>query len=88
MQNLSKNNLDEVTEFDGSDSENKLQRWKVNLLRLEKILNLRNFVILAVILFFTWVVIIPETMYILNVYDIHYFGYYNERAPRLASTTN
>lgn len=44
--------------------------------------------ILTVILFFSWVVIIPETMYILNAWDYYYFGYFNEMGPQLASTTN
>lgn len=85
MQNLSKNKLDEVTESDGSET--KLSSWKVKLLKFEQLLRMRNFMILAAIIYFTWVVIIPETKYILNLYDMHYFGYYNERLPRLAKTT-
>jgi len=88
MQKMSKDKIDEVIEVDGPDSEYKLPKWKVYLMKLEKLLKLRNFMMLAVIFYFAYVVIIPEALYIINVYDIHYFGYWNERAPRLASTTN
>ena len=85
MQNLSKNKLEDLTESDGSEL--KLSSWKVNLLKFEQVLRMRNFMILVAIIYFTYVVIIPEAKYILNVYDMHYFGYYNERLPRLAKTT-
>ena len=86
MKNLSKNKLDDVNEIDGTDL--KLSRWKVNLMKLEQVLKMRNFMILAVIIYFFNVVVIPEAKYMINVYDMHYLGYFNERQPRLAKTTN
>ena len=84
---MSKQKLDDVTEVTGPDTVDKLGRWKLYLLKFERLLKMRNFMILAVIFYFMNVVIIPETLYVINAYDMHYFGYFNERLPRLAHTT-
>ena len=82
---MSKHNIDDVEEM---EFDSKLTGWKVRLIKFEKLLKMRNLMILAVTFYFLYVVIIPELLYIATVQDIYYFGYFNERAPRLASTTN
>lgn len=93
MQKLSKHDFDGIEEVPsdfGPENQEliKLDKWKTAILKVEKTLTLRNIMILAIITYFTWVIIIPESLYIINLYDSEYFGYFNERAPRLAKTTN
>jgi len=58
------------------------------LLWLESLISIRNFVLLGIFIVLFVVKIYPFAKYTLITYDKYYFGYINERVPRLALTTS
>mmetsp|Transcript_10168 Transcript_10168/g.17140 ORF Transcript_10168/g.17140 Transcript_10168/m.17140 type:complete len:214 (-) Transcript_10168:2460-3101(-) len=65
----------------------RISRCHQKLLSLERLFSKRNILIMGVVTYAFFAYLFPILLHAFHTYDAHYHGYFNERLPRLAMTT-